>query len=121
MIVLLGLLLSASPVLTMAQGGPRGPRLTVEERLKRIVEKMTTELSLNTQQVKGITPIFKGFFTDMEKLREGGRPNPEDMKKVIDTRNSKLKGILSEAQMKKLKEIEEEMRKRRPDGPDRPE
>lgn len=100
----------------MAQDGPRQP-LPVPERVARTIERLKPELNLTEVQVKGITPVYTDFYTEMDKLRGGGeRPSPEARQKLVDARDEKLKKILSEEQMKKLKELEEQMRQRRPNG-----
>lgn len=100
----------------MAQDGPRQP-LPVPERVARTIERLQPELNLTETQVKSITPIYTDYYTEMDKLRVGGeRPTPEARQKLIDTRDEKLKKILSEEQMNKLKELEEQMRQRRPNG-----
>lgn len=96
---------------------PRQP-MPVEDRVKRTIERLKPELTLTEQQEKDITPIYTEFYTDMDKLRAGGeRPSPEARQKLNDGRDEKLKKVLSETQMKRLKELEEEMRKNRPGGP----
>ena len=98
----------------MAQGPERQP-MPVEERVKRTMERLKPELELTEQQEKDMTPVYTTFYTEMDKLRSGGeRPTPEARQKVSDARDEQLKKILSEAQMKKLKELEEQMRQRRP-------
>jgi hypothetical protein len=98
----------------MAQGPERQP-MPVEERVKRTMERLKPELELTEQQEKDMTPVYTTFYTEMDKLRSGGeRPTPEARQKVTDARDEQLKKILNEAQMKKLKEIEEQMRQRRP-------
>ncbi len=99
-----------------AQNGPR-QQMPVEDRVARTIERMTTELSLTEQQAKDMNPVYTSYFTEMDKMRNGGeRPTPEARQKLTETRDEKLKKILSEDQMKKLKELEAEMRQRRPGG-----
>lgn len=108
-----GLLVS---VATMAQGGggQRQP-MTVPERVTRTIERLKPELSLDEKQVKDIEPVYTEFYTEMDKLRGSGQmPSPEQRQKLADARDEKLKKILSADQMKKLKEMEEQMRQRRP-------
>jgi len=114
-LLFLSLVLSLAGSLTaMAQGPERQP-MPVEERVKRTMERLKPELELTEQQEKDMTPVYTTFYTEMDKLRSGGeRPTPEARQKVSDARDEQLKKILSEAQMKKLKEIEEQMRQRRP-------
>lgn len=99
----------------MAQNGPGQPP-PVEERVKRTIERITPELKLNEQQVKDVNPVYTVFYTEIDKLRAAGNPTPEDRQKLMATRDEKLKKILSEEQMKKLKELEEQMRQQRRQG-----
>ena len=87
------------------------------ERANRTVERLKPELSLTDAQVKEVTPIYTSFFEGVDALRSGGeRPSPEARQKLTEERDAKLKKVLDEAQMKKLKEVEEQMRQRRPNG-----
>ncbi|MCU0334429.1 MAG: hypothetical protein MUF62_05180 [Chitinophagaceae bacterium] len=100
----------------LAQDGPRQP-MPVADRVARTIERLKPELKLSEAQVKDITPVYTDFYTEMDKLRGGGeRPSPEARQKLVDARDEKLKKMLSEEQMKKLKELEEQMRQRRPNG-----
>ena len=87
------------------------------ERATRTVERLKPELNLTEAQAKDITPIYTNYFEGMDALRSSGeRPSPEARQKLTEERDAKLKKILDEAQMKKLKELEEQMRQRRPNG-----
>lgn len=98
----------------IAQKGPRQP-MPVADRVSRTIERLTTELSLSASQAKGIDPVYTWFYTELDQMRSGGeRPSPEAREKLTDARNEKLKKILSEEQMKKLLELEAQMRERRP-------
>lgn len=95
-------------------GPPRQPP-PIPERVSRTIERLKPELSLTEKQVKDLDPIYTEFYTEMDKMRASGEPpTPEARKKLTDGRDEKLKKVLSEEQMKKLKEIEEQMRQRRP-------
>lgn len=86
------------------------------DRAKKMVERLKPELTLTEQQEKDITPVYTDFYTAMAKLREAGRPSPEDRQKLVDERNEKLKKSLTEDQMKKLADIEQKMREQRRQG-----
>ena len=87
------------------------------ERATRTVERLKPELNLTDAQVKDVTPIYTSFFEGVDALRSGGqRPSPAARQKLTEDRDAKLKKVLDEAQMKKLKELEEQMRQRRPNG-----
>lgn len=108
----LGVMLS---VASFAQGPQQMP---IADRVARTIERLKPELSLTDTQVKDMEPVYTDFYTELDKMRAGGeRPSPEAREKLINTRDEKLKKILSEDQFKKLKELEEKMRQqRRPNG-----
>ena len=114
--ILLSLLLLASimPAGVVAQAN-KGPQLPVAERVTRTLERLKPELDLTNDQVKNMTPVYTSFYTSMDKLRaDGKQPTTEDRQKLITERDEKLKGILTADQMKKLKELEDEMRQKKP-------
>ena len=109
-------LFSLMTIITFAQQGPRQP-MPIPERVQRTIERLKPELNLTEQQVKDLDPVYTEFYSELDKLRAAGNPTPEDRQKLTASRDEKLKKILSEEQMKKLKEIEEQMRQRRQGGP----
>ena len=58
------------------------------------------------------------FLDKIENIRQLAKSsrqgNEEDRQKLITERDEKLKGILTADQMKKLKELEDEMRQKKP-------
>ena len=91
-------------------------QMPVEDRVKRTIDRLKPELSLTDKQVIDITPVYTEYYTEMDKLRAAGNPTPEDRQKLTAARDEKLKKILSEDQMKKLKELEDQMRQQRRQG-----
>jgi hypothetical protein len=111
------LMLAAAIMLAGAIYAQGPQQMPVADRVARTIERLKPELQLTEKQEKELDPVYTEFFTEMDKLRSGGqRPSPEDRQKLVDTRDEKLKKILSEEQFKKLKELEEQMRQRRPNG-----
>jgi hypothetical protein len=101
-------------VSAIAQDGPRQP-MPVPDRVARTIERLKPELNLTEPQVKDLDPVYTDYYTEMDKLRAGGQqPTPEARQKLTESRDVKLKKILSEEQMTKLKALEEQMRQRRP-------
>jgi hypothetical protein len=108
-----------------AQGGG-GPRKTVPERVKEVMEKLT-EFNLDKKKTTSTEEAFTVYFTDAQKMMEemragGGQPNREAMmekrQKLVNDRDEKLKGIFTEEQFNKWKnEIEPSMRPARGNGP----
>jgi hypothetical protein len=110
MLMLCGIVFSMTAI---AQDGPRQP-MPVPDRVARTIERLKPELNLTEPQVKELDPVYTEFYTEMDKLRAGGQqPTPEARQKLTDSRDVKLKKILSEEQFKKLKELEEQMRQQR--------
>ena len=102
------------PTQLLAQPGT-GKQLPVAERVNRTIERLKPELNLTADQVKSMTPVYTAFYTDMDKLRSNDhQPTSAERQKLMTERDDKLKTILTAEQMKKLKELEDEMRKQRP-------
>lgn len=105
-----------------AQGGG-GQRMTAEERVKFIIEKMTPmNLDADTKSKAGIiiTDFVNGQQKAMEEIRANGGDREAMLakrKEFADARDAKLKEILTEAQLKQWKdEIEPALRPQRPAG-----
>ena len=83
----------------------QGPRRTVEERVKDVMEKMAV-LKLDNNQSEKVTTVFNETFKAQEKLmqdmRDSGSFDREAMMaartKAAEERNEKLKGILNDEQ-----------------------
>ena len=107
-----------------AQGGGNFQRRTPEERLKMVHDKLDSAFKLEAATMAKVDDIFLTFYKDsdkkMEEIRSGGGGREEMMsarQKLMEERDLKLKGVLSEAQMKSWKdEIEPSMRPQRPAG-----
>lgn len=107
-----------------AQGGGNFQRRTPEERLKVVHDKLDSAFKLEAAVMTKVDEIFLAFYKDsdkkMEEIRSGGGGREEMMaarQKLVEERDQKLKGVLSEAQMKTWKdEIEPSMRPQRPGG-----
>jgi len=115
-----------------AQGGGNFQRRTPEERLKPIHEKIDSAFKLPADKMAQVDSIFIQSFREsdkkMEELRAaaGGGQMDRDAtmaarQKMMDERDAKLKGVLTEAQMKTWKdEIEPTTRPQRGGGGGRP-
>jgi ABC-type transporter MlaC component len=109
---------------TMAQGGPGGPRMTLEERVKNVMDKLT-DFKMDKDKAKKTETVFTDFFKAQEKMRNemmgGGMPDREVMREknqeLMKTRDDNLKTIFTEEEFKKWKdEIEPSMRPQRQGG-----
>ncbi len=106
----------------MAQG-QGGPRMTVEERVKAVNEKLI-DFKLTPDKQAKTDSIFTGYYTTMQKEREammssGGTPDRDAMRakmlKLNIDRDEQLKLIFTDDQFKKWKDdIEPAMRPQRP-------
>ena len=95
-----------------------GQRRTVEERVKRVMDTVTTVFKFEANVQTETQTIFTDYYTAWDKLREatpqGERPDRTQMEKLTGERDEKLKKVLTEEQFKKFKEeIEPAIRPRR--------
>lgn len=105
-----------------AQGGG-GQRMTPEERIKFIIEKMAP-LNLDAATKEKSDVIITDYVNAQQKAMDEIRANGGDRdammakrKELADARDAKLKLIFTEAQMKQWKdEIEPSLRPQRPAG-----
>ena len=83
-----------------------------EARLKPVMEKLTAELKLSTEQSEGMQKCLISFVESLDAFREkGAPPSKEEFEAITGKRNETLKKLLTESQFKKFQELEEEMRK----------
>ena len=105
-----------------AQGG--GQRLTVEERVKRVHDKIDSAFKLSPTKIADVDSIFANFYRAQNKVREdmmagGGQFDRQamndKMKPFMDDRDAKLKAILGDDNYKIWKEqIEPALMPQRP-------
>ncbi len=105
----------------MAQG-QGGPRLTIEERVKAVNEKLI-DFKLDNDKLAKTDSIFTAYYTSIQKQREemmsvGGTPDRDAMRdkmlKLNIDRDEQLKLIFTDDQFKKWKQdIEPAMRPQR--------
>lgn len=106
-----------------AQGGGGGPRMSPEERIKFVIEKMAPLKLDSVTKVKAdviITDFVNGQQKATDEVRAAGGDREAMMakrKEFSDARDVKLKAILTEAQYKQWKdEIEPSLRPQRQGG-----
>src|SRR6478752_1069368 len=107
-----------------AQGGGNFQRRTPEERVKMVHEKLDSAFKLDAATMAKTDEVFLNFYKDsdkkMDEIRSAGGAREEMMAartKLVEERDAKLKGILTEGQMKIWKEqIEPSMRPQRQGG-----
>jgi hypothetical protein len=108
-----------------AQPGGGFQRRTPEEKLKQVKEKLT-DLKLDKDQTTKSDSVFMDYFRAQDKAFEemraaGGPPDRdkmrEQMQKLANDRDDKLKAIFTDDQFKKWKnDIEPAMRPQRGGG-----
>jgi hypothetical protein len=107
----LTLLLLAGSVSVMAQGG--GQRRTVEERVKRVHDKIDSAFKLEPAKAAQVDSAFATFYRGQDKLREeamagGGQPDFQALREksqpLMDARDKELKAILGDDKFKIFKD-----------------
>jgi periplasmic protein CpxP/Spy len=103
-----------------AQGGGNFQRKTPEERVKAVHDKMDSAFHLDAAKQKQVDDIFLNYYKDsdkkMDEIRASGGDRDAMMaarKQATDDRDAKLKGILTDDQLKTWKDIEASMRPQR--------
>jgi hypothetical protein len=97
-------------------------RRTVPERVKATMDKITTPLGLNADQVTKTESVFTDYYTAQNKMFEdarssGERPDRSAFQKITDDRDAKLKTIFTDDQYTKFKnEVEATLRPQRRQG-----
>lgn len=113
--LLLSFILMAS-FSSFAQGQQRR---TVEERVKAVMEKLSTPLSLDASQTQKTESVFTDYYKAQDKMREnartsGERPDRSVFEKMTNDRDEKLKAIFTADQFTKYKnEVEASLRPQR--------
>ena len=94
-------------------------RMTVPERVKMTMDKITPALNLTATQQASTDSVFTGFYTDQMKMFQdarasGERPDRSQFQKLMDDRDAKLKEIFTADQYTKFKnEVEANLRPQR--------
>ncbi|MBC7827714.1 MAG: hypothetical protein H7122_08215 [Chitinophagaceae bacterium] len=111
-------LLFAGAIVAQGQGFQRR---TVEERVKHVMDTLTTVFKFDKNIQDQTSVVFTDYYKAADKLREGlpqgERPDRTQMEKLSAERDESLKKVLTEEQFKKFKdEIEPALRPRRRQG-----
>ncbi len=94
-------------------------RMTVPERVKATMDKITPALNLDATQQSKTEGVFTDFFTSQMKMFQdarasGNRPDRSEFQKLMDDRDAKLKEIFTADQYTKYKnEVEASLRPQR--------
>lgn len=105
----------AAVITTKAQPGG-GNRGTVEERVKRTMDRITDSLKLDANEMAPTTAAFTDYYNAQDKLRaslpEGTRMDATQRDKLNADRDAVLQKIWTADQLKRYKEMEANMRQR---------
>ena len=94
-------------------------RMTVPERVKSAMDKITTPLGLSAAQASSTDSVFTDYYSTQTKAFQdarasGQRPDRSVFQKMTDERDAKLKSIFTPDQYTKFKnEIEATLRPQR--------
>lgn len=106
----------------VSQQGPRGQRMTSEERVAKQLEIYQKKLSLTEDQAASIKTVLTNNAETMEaKMKaareSGSRPDRSEMKELKEKENAAVRALLNDDQKtafdKLVKEQEEKMKSRR--------
>lgn len=109
---------------TIGSGGERGQENFDPETIaNRQVEQLNEALNLSKEQQKQIHDVMIESFENMQKVREdlqkdGGDFSGmrEQMQKMREDQNEKMRSILSDEQWQKYQDYQQEMRSKRGQG-----
>ena len=103
-----GLMLVAFMVLTAASAFAQPPRMSAEDRTKRLTE----QLSLTTDQAKKVLAIYKRSEEDMRKIFESAEGDRESMRESMrgqrEKVNKEIEALLTAEQKTKFEEIKKQ-------------
>lgn len=103
--VFTGLMLVAFIVLAAASAFAQPPRMSAEDRTKRLTE----QLSLTTDQAKKVLAIYKRSEEEMQKIRDAADGDRETMRESMrgqrEKVNKEIETLLTAEQKTKFEEI----------------
>jgi periplasmic protein CpxP/Spy len=111
-IILFGLLLTGysysqdRPPMREKEGKKRNP----EEMVKKEMSMLKSELDLTETQVTFIQKILDESAKKMQAQMESGSKDFEEMKKLMDEKDSKIKSVLTDEQWDKYKAIKDKFK-----------
>lgn len=122
LVLMLALVIAGVSGVQAQGGGGGGQRMTIEERVKGVMTRLTDSMGLKKEQLAGTETAFTNYYNAQNKLREGlepgTRPDQAQMDKLTADRDAELQKVWTEAQFKQFKEVlEPNMRRRGPRPP----
>jgi hypothetical protein len=95
----------------------------MEERLKRVSEKICTPLALNKEQSEKVVAAYRTFYIEVDKARKASAQRGPLDKAVIEPiakkRDDAVRNVITDKLFPKYKELERDMRPKR-EGPPPP-
>lgn len=105
-IILLSFSLLLSAGLYAQQG--RGREHNPEQRIQRMVEHLSDSLALEPAQQDSMVAIFSDFHKEMQQNR--ANRHREQMKAAVESRNERIKEVLTEEQYAQFEKLRKERR-----------
>lgn len=109
------------------RGGPKeGKKLSVEEMVKMEMKMLKQELDLTETQATFIQKILEDSYKKMEENLKSGKKDRDEMEKIMQEKDNKLKDVLTDEQWTKYTEIKDRMKdkfknkEKPPSGRERP-
>ncbi|MDR0725667.1 MAG: hypothetical protein LBF59_06660 [Prevotellaceae bacterium] len=119
-VFLLVLMCLFSGMIYAQDGGQRGQRLSVEERVKAQTDRMKKDFELTDVQYDSVKKINLKYAKKADEARKNNRENTEQNREIFrknqEEQSKELKAILTETQYKKY---EEQLKARRERGGNR--
>jgi hypothetical protein len=116
-------MLTFSPLFSQKNQHPLPPKQpSIEKRLEMIDNKICNQLKITMEQNIAIKDAFRVFFTDMDQMMKkdnGATPDKAKIEKLKNSRDEKIKNILSPALYFRYIKFEKTTRPKRnkPKGP----
>lgn len=102
------------------QPGP--PRFDAKEMARQTVNEFSQKVKLTSSVKDSISSVYVKFFQEMEKnMKPGERPDMEEIRKIENTRETRIKSFLTEEQYRiyiKFVEGKRSQRREHPGGND---
>jgi len=119
-ILKISLLIATMMLSTLAVAQPQGqrgqqgrPSIPDAKQIEKMVDKLSSELTLSEEQTVKIQAIYTSHFDKVDEATKNGRPNREDMQKLRSNFETEVKNELSEEQQKAYDEFLEKQRQER--------
>ncbi|MEZ5196261.1 MAG: hypothetical protein R2764_07655 [Bacteroidales bacterium] len=117
--ILTSLLILLTATISQAQhDGPQGPPpLPNDKQIEQMVEDISKELSLTTDQEKQVSEKYFAHFEAVEKKMKTGRPSREAMEAMETNFEKEVKSLLTKDQQVLYSAYIKEQKQKRPQRP----